>query len=184
MNYFSFALAGVPYMGVGRNLAYKKSLFLKNKGFSQHNQLPGGDDDLFINRVATKKNTGIVVDADAFMYSTAKKSWKSWRQQKTRHYSTSRYYKKSHKFLLGLQSFSHFLFYPLLILSMVFTNWWIPLCIYGGRMVIQGLIYFRSMNKLKEKDLFWIFPLLDIWQWLYYLLFADTLLRKPQYFWK
>jgi len=184
LNYFSFALAGVPYMGVGRNLAYKKSLFLKNKGFSQHNQLPGGDDDLFINRVATKHNTTIVIDQDAFMYSTAKKSWKNWRQQKTRHYSTSRHYKKSHQFLLGLQSFSHFLFYPLLVLSIIFTNWWLPLAVYGGRLILQGMIYYRSMNKLKENDLFWIYPLLDIWQWLYYLLFADTLLRKPQSFWK
>jgi glycosyltransferase involved in cell wall biosynthesis len=184
LNYFSFALAGIPYMGVGRNLAYKKSLFLKNKGFSQHNQLPGGDDDLFINRVATKRNTGIVIDQDAFMYSTAKKSWKNWRQQKTRHYSTSRHYKKLHKFLLGLQSLSHFLFYPLLVLSIIFTNFWIPLAVYGGRLMIQGIIYYRSMNKLEEKDLFWIFPILDIWQWFYYLLFADTLLRKPQSFWK
>ena len=184
LNYFSFALAGMPYMGVGRNLAYRKDLFLKNKGFSQHNQLPGGDDDLFINRVATKKNTAIVIDEDAFMYSSAKTNWKSWRQQKTRHYSTSRYYKQSHKLLLGLQSVSHFLFYPLLALSLLFSNLWIPLGIYGGRLLLQGLIYFRSMNKLKERDLFWIYPFLDLWQWFYYLLFADTLFRKPQSFWK
>ncbi|MEJ7691759.1 glycosyltransferase, partial [Daejeonella sp.] len=32
LNYISFALEGMPYMGVGRNLAYKKSLFFKGKG--------------------------------------------------------------------------------------------------------------------------------------------------------
>ena len=52
LQYLSYALAGQPYMGVGRNLSYKKELFLKNKGFSSINHVPGGDDDLFINKVA------------------------------------------------------------------------------------------------------------------------------------
>ena len=55
MQYLSFALAGVPYMGVGRNLSYKKNLFLRNKGFSSINHIASGDDDLFINKTATKK---------------------------------------------------------------------------------------------------------------------------------
>lgn len=184
LQYFSFALAGIPYMGVGRNLAYKKEVFLRNKGFSQHNQLPGGDDDLFINRVAGRKNTAIVIDRESFMYSKPKSSWKTWRQQKTRHYSTSRYYKPVHQFLLGTFSLTHFLFYPLLIFSFFLTQWWIPVSIYGSRLLLQGLVYFRSMRKLDEQDLFFFYPLLDLWQWFYYLLFADTLFRKPQSFWK
>ena len=57
LQYFSYALAGLPYMGVGRNLSYKKEVFLRNKGFSSINQIPSGDDDLFINQVANAKNT-------------------------------------------------------------------------------------------------------------------------------
>jgi hypothetical protein len=55
LQYLSFALAGQPYMGVGRNLSYKRDVFFRNKGFSAINQIPGGDDDLFINKVATKQ---------------------------------------------------------------------------------------------------------------------------------
>ena len=40
MQYFSFALIGKTYMGVGRNLAYKKSLFFDNKGFANHLHIP------------------------------------------------------------------------------------------------------------------------------------------------
>lgn len=184
LQYFSYALAGIPYMGVGRNLAYKKELFFRNKGFSMHNQLPGGDDDLFINRVATKANTAIMVDEEAFTYSKAKNSWSAWRGQKARHYTTSKYYKGIHKFLLGLFSLSHFLFYPLLVAAMILFNWWIPLCVFGFRFLLQGVVYYRTMNKLKEQDLFWMYPLLDIWQWFYYLLFANTLFKKPQANWK
>lgn len=184
LQYFSYALAGKPYMGVGRNLAYRKELFFRNKGFSSHNQLPGGDDDLFINRVATKENTAVVLDKDAFTLSEPKTSWKTWRSQKTRHYTTSKFYKSSHKFLLGLFSFSHFIFYPLLVISIIFFNWWISLCVFGLRLVLQGIVYFRSMKVLDEQDLFWLYPFLDIWQWFYYLLFANTLFKKPGNNWK
>ena len=184
LQYFSYALAGKPYMGVGRNLAYKKELFFRNKGFSSHSQLPGGDDDLFINKVATKKNTAIVIDPDAFTLSEPKTRWSTWRSQKARHYTTSKYYKASHKFLLGLFSLSHVLFYPLLAASVLFFNWWITLSVFGLRLIVQGIIYYRTMNKLDEKDLFWLYPLLDIWQWFYYLFFATTLFKKPRANWK
>lgn len=184
LQYFSYALAGIPYMGVGRNLAYKKELFFRNKGFSMHNQIPGGDDDLFINRIATKSNTAIVIDKEAFTYSQAKTRWSTWRSQKARHYTTSKHYKGHHKFFLGLFSFSHFLFYPLFVASIVFFCWWMALVAFGFRFLVQGIIYYSTMRKLGEKDLFWIYPLLDVWQWLYYLLFANTLFIRPKTNWK
>ncbi|MBD0289105.1 MAG: glycosyltransferase, partial [Flavisolibacter sp.] len=69
LQYLSYALAGVPYMGVGRNLAYRKELFFRNKGFSNISHIPSGDDDLFVNKVATKENTAIVIDPDTFTSS-------------------------------------------------------------------------------------------------------------------
>lgn len=184
LQYFSYALAGMPYMGVGRNLAYKKELFFRNKGFSSHNQLPGGDDDLFINQVATKKNTAVVLDEEAFTLSEPKTRWSTWRSQKARHYTTSNHYKGIHKFSLGLFAFSHFLFYPLLAASIIFFNWWMALAVFSFRLLLQGIIYYKSMKKLNEKDLFWLYPLLDIWQWFYYLLFANSLFKKPRANWK
>ena len=112
LQYLSYALAGQPYMGVGRNLSYKKELFLKNKGFSSINHVPGGDDDLFINKVANAANTRIVIDPESFTFSEPKKTFREWVRQKTRHYTTGKYYKPRHKFLLALYSLSHILFYP------------------------------------------------------------------------
>lgn len=183
LQYFSYALAGLPYMGVGRNLAYKKELFFRNKGFTQHNQLSGGDDDLFINRAANKHNTAVMIHPDAFTYSEAKTSWKAWRSQKARHYTTSKYYKPLHKQLLGLYAASHILFYPLLIAVAVLVDVKMSAAVFGIRLLVQGIIYYRSMRKLGETDLFWLYPALDFWQWLYYLLFADTLFRKTKSNW-
>ena len=130
IQYFSFALAGKPYMGVGRNLAYKKALFFKQKGFAAHHHIPGGDDDLFINACATSKNTAVVIDKDAFTLSSPPSSWTEWMSQKSRHNATGRYYKAKHKWLLGWYLFTHFVFYPLLVLSFLTFEWRIVLGIF------------------------------------------------------
>ncbi len=184
LQYMSFALAGVPYMGVGRNLAYKKDVFFRNKGFSSINNIPSGDDDLFINQVATKSNTAVVLDADAFTLSLPKQNWKDWMRQKTRHYTTGKYYKGLHKFLLGLYFITLFLFYPLFVASLIFFSWKWALIIVAIRWLIQGIILRKTMKKLNEKDLFNWFILFDIWMFVYYLIFAPALWRRPQKNWK
>ena len=184
LQYLSYALAGMPYMGVGRNLSYKKDVFFKNKGFSSINQIPGGDDDLFINKVATKNNTSIVIDPQAHTLSEAKKTWGDWFTQKTRHYSTARYYQGKHKLLLGLYSATQFLIYPLVIISAIFFNWWMALSVFGFRLIVQAIIYFRTMKKLNEADLFPFFILFELWMCLYYVFFLPALFRKPKRSWK
>ncbi|MER3497143.1 MAG: glycosyl transferase family 2 [Chitinophagaceae bacterium] len=183
LQYLSFALSGLPYMGVGRNLSYKKDLFFRNKGFSSINHIPGGDDDLFISKVATRHNTAVVIDKDTITLSQPKRSFSAWLRQKTRHYSTARYYKKEIKFLLALYSFSHFLFYPLLIVTAVFFNWQYALAIFGFRFLLQAIIYFKGMKRLDEKDLWPWFLFLDLWMFFYYIIFSPALWKKPRNNW-
>jgi glycosyltransferase involved in cell wall biosynthesis len=183
LQYLSYALAGNPYMGVGRNLSYKKDLFFRNKGFSSHNHIPGGDDDLFINKVATRHNTAIVIDKETFTYSEPKESWGEWVRQKSRHYSTGKYYKGGHKFLLGLYAFTQFVFYPLFVASLFFYDWRFVLGVFGLRFLLQLLIYYKAMKKLDEKDLFWLAPFFDTWLFVYYVIFLPTVWKKPKPYW-
>jgi len=141
LQYLSYALAGIPYMGVGRNLSYKKEVFLRNKGFSSLNHVAGGDDDLFINKVANARNTRVVIDPEAFTLSEPKKTFREWSKQKARHYSTGRYYKPLHKFLLGLYAGSYlgcmraviFFFIPCLSpVSFCTTGGWPAPCFLSG----------------------------------------------------
>lgn len=184
LQYLSYAKAGFPYMGVGRNLSYKKTVFFRQKGFSSHNHIPGGDDDLFINKVAHSKNTAIQIDPESFTISKPATKWSQWRQQKMRHYTTGKFYKPLHKFLLGTYAFTHFLFLPLLIVSAIFFDWRIALGIYGLRLILQLVIFTKSMKKLEEKDLISWIPLLDVWMFFYYIIFAGSLIRKPKKNWK
>ncbi len=184
VQYFSYALAGLPYMGVGRNLSYKKVIFYRHKGFSAHNNVPGGDDDLFINMAATKRNTKININKESFTLSKPPTTWNQWLKQKKRHYTTSKFYKPLHKFLLGTYSISHFLFYPLLVLSCIFFSWQLGLAIYGLRLVVQTIVFSKTMRKLGEKDLFPLFIFFDIWMFVYYIIFAPALVKKPGPTWK
>ena len=170
----------IPYMGVGRNLSYKKDLFFRNKGFSAINHVPGGDDDLFINKVATKDNTAIVVDPDTFTLSEPKKTFGEWFRQKTRHYSTAKYYRPRHKFLLGLYSASLPALLspadrqPLLRLAYDTHHLWHP-------PPPPGLSSSTRPCAASEKKI--SSPgggSLDIWMFVYYLIFASTLWKKPR----
>jgi glycosyltransferase involved in cell wall biosynthesis len=184
LQYLSYAQSGLTYMGVGRNLSYKKSIFFNNKGFSAHNHVPGGDDDLFINKVATKTNTAIQIDPGSFTLSEPPANRKQWIRQKNRHYTTSKYYKGIHKFLLGLYAFSQFAFYPLFIVAMFLFDWRIVLGVFALRFFTQAVILYKTTKKLNEKDLFPWFLIFDVGMFFYYLYFAGALVKKPKKVWK
>ena len=184
LQYLSYALAGLPYMGTGRNLAYKKNVFLRNKGFSGHNHLPGGDDDLFINATANARNTKVVVDKEAFTLSEPKKTWKDWRNQKQRHFTTARLYKTKHRILLGLYALTHFLFYPSFVAALLFFRWEWVVGVFLLRFIIQGVIWYKAMEKLDEKDLWKWFWAFDIFMLFYYLIFTPALWKKPRVNWR
>jgi len=184
LQYFSYALAGLPYMGVGRNLSYKKEVFMRNKGFSSINQMPSGDDDLFINQVANKKNTAIVIDHDAHTISEPKTNLHDWMNQKYRHYTTSKYYKTLHAGLLGTYAISQFLFYPVLIAALMVSNEYTLLgSLWASRLLIQGTILRSTMKKLNELDLWPWFILFDMWSIFYYLFTLPSVWKAPQKNW-
>jgi cellulose synthase/poly-beta-1,6-N-acetylglucosamine synthase-like glycosyltransferase len=173
MQYFSLALCKMPYMGVGRNLAYKKELFFKVKGFSKHQHILSGDDDLFVNEVANKTNTSIVFEKDAQTISLPKTTFSAWLKQKKRHLSTGKYYKFKHKVVLGLYPFSLFLLICCFLLLVVTqTSVYLILTLLLIRYLTQMLIFKFSIDKLEGKDLMLLIPVLE----LFYLVFQPILL--------
>lgn len=163
LQYLSFALIKVPYMGVGRNLAYRKSLFYQNNGFISHYKVASGDDDLFVNETAHKSNVKICIHPDSFTYSIPKTSFGQWIKQKRRHLSAGKLYKKKHQFLLSLYPFSLLFFYGLFSYQMI-TGYlfYYVLGILGFRLLSFLLIQKTSMNRLKEKKLFLPSPILEL----------------------
>ena len=119
LHYLSAAAHGHPYMGVGRNLAYKKELFFKTGGFKKMMNNRAGDDDLFVNHVANRKNTAVVCSRESITWSPSKTTMRDWWQQKRRHLSVSHDYRLGTKIRLALEPMSRGLFYLAVIALLV-----------------------------------------------------------------
>ena len=178
LQYFSFALGGLPYMGVGRNLSYTRSLFFKEKGFTSHYKIISGDDDLFINQASNKRNTRIEIDPESFMYSRAKETFGSWRRQKLRHFGTGGYYKFKFKVLLGLYSLSQLLFFLFLVilLSLNIQPLFVGIA-FLARLIVQFVVHKKVLNKLDERQLL-LFSL--VWE-VFHLLIVQLIALKSMF---
>ena len=160
--YFSYAKAGIPYMGVGRNIAYTSNLFYEHGGFTSHMNIMSGDDDLFVNKAATASNTALQFHPNSFTYSLPKTTFRDWLHQKKRHTSTAKYYRSKHKFLLSAYFIFNLAFWILAVVGCftIFWKWVLPLV--GFRFLIQVLVLGKAAAKLKERSLIIFIPLLEL----------------------
>jgi len=181
LQYFSYALKGIPYMGVGRNLAYTKELFMQNNGFYSHLDIMSGDDDLFINETATTENTAICSNPEAFTISQPKESWPAYIHQKRRHISTASHYKPLHRNLLGLYYTALLGFWLTAIILLITQSYWqIVAGVWLLRIISAWYINDKANHKLQEKDLSIWFPVLEISLLLFQLLiFVINIFKKP-----
>ena len=123
MQYLSFAIKGSPYMGVGRNLAYEKELFFKNKGFAKHYHIVSGDDDLFVNETATKENTAVEFSPESHTLSIPETTFRRWIKQKKRHLSAGKHYTPSSKIRIAGELLSRMLLYATFIAICILSTW-------------------------------------------------------------
>ncbi len=173
--YMTRSKLGRPYMGVGRNLAYRKSLFMEKKGFGRMLKITGGDDDLFINQYATKRNTVIALAPDALVLSEPKTNWKQYLTQKKRHLSVGKLYRLSDKLLLGGRLMLLTIFWLLFFILVVISRQ--PYILYSGfalKFLGQGLAMWSYAKKSGDKFDFWLLPVLDLW-YLAFLAWMGTL---------
>ncbi len=165
VNYFAYALAKVPYMSVGRNFSYKKAVFEKNKGFKKHYNVLSGDDDLFLQETATRKNVSIEINEKTWCYSDAKETWSDWLIQKKRHYSASPKYKVIKKLLLGIYSFSWLALLTLCVTLMFDIEYnGVALIVFGGVFLFKWTVFMLNFRRLKSLQMALIFP---IWETVY-----------------
>nr|WP_321222166.1 glycosyltransferase [uncultured Psychroserpens sp.] len=185
VQYFSYAKIGIPYMAVGRNLAYKKELFFEANGFMSHMNIKSGDDDLFVNQIATSTNTAICISKNSFTESIPKTSFKSWILQKRRHISTASHYKLKHKILLALFYFSQIMFWVLALVLLSFLyHWQLVLGLVLLRFLIQYISLFIASTKLNEKSLIIFIPILEMFLIaIQFFIFIKNLSSKPNH-WK
>ena len=166
LQYLSLAISNHPYRGVGRNMAYKKSLFFGNKGFSKYMHLQFGEDDLFINQVATKENTIVEIASDSLV-KTHLESFSMWKEMRLCQATTQQYYKSGSVAFWRLESWSHFIFIVAFVATMVygissFLLFITAVLLFLIRMIVQLFVINKAAQKLAVEKFYYTLPLFDI----------------------
>jgi len=180
LQYFTYALSGIPYMGVGRNLLYKRSLFLGSDAIDKSSHLVSGDDDIFINAESNMDNTNINLNPKSFVYTYPPDSFSTFLRQKRRHVSTATAYQWKHKFLLAGSALSHIMIYVLLITNLLYGSVVTAISVFVVIMLIKWIIAHRAMKNLQCSDLSTYFPILDLLMVLYYIFMAPATFFKTK----
>ena len=178
MQYFGFAKAGKSYMGVGRNLAYKKFTFQSNGGFDDHHTILSGDDDLLVNKAANSFNVGIEMDSHTI--SKGESSWKGFMHQKRRQLSAGVHYRKNDQLRLAIFGATSFLYYGLFVILLIFSpNTLLILGIFVLKQVLEFLLFKKLAKRLGVDDLL---PFISFLEPLY--IFSMTAIGVSTWFWK
>lgn len=190
MRFLGYAINGHPYMGCGRNLAYRKSLYYEQKGFTSHLNLQRGEDDLFVNQTTNGKNTRVEASSESIVRITAPHYKKDWYEEKLSYTMTSRLYKGMSRYLMGFETCSRLLF---LLTTMVCIGWgiisqgWITvgiaILLWLFRFLIQMMVFRKTSIALEERKFYSTLLLFDWMQPLWNLRFklSQRLRRKDEF---
>ena len=90
------AATGAPFRGDGTNLAFRRELFFKHKGYARTINLHGGDDDLFISEIANGANTSVTLSPDSIVtLDFGEAANRVWSIRKDRYAFTARWLPKA-----------------------------------------------------------------------------------------
>jgi len=165
MQYMGFAFRGKPYMGIGRNLAYRKETFFSHKGFAGTLHIASGDDDLLVNMAATATNTNITSVAQSVTQSVPKETFSAWYHQKERHLTTAPMYNSKSKLMVGIEPVSRGLFYLSFIALILFFNPLVLVTIgslFLARYILQLIVVNKTASQLKERSFYSTILIFDI----------------------
>ena len=184
------AIGGHPYTGCGRNLAYRKSLYYNQKGFASHLNLQRGEDDLFVNRTANKKNTLIETSPESIIRITAPHFKKNWAEDKLSYNMTSHYFKGISRYVMGVETCSRLLFFLAIIACLVYGIWiqnWITVGIASFlwliRFILLLVVFRKTSIALGERKFYSTLLLFDWMQPLWNLRFKiqQRAIRKDEF---
>lgn len=173
---------GRPFMAVGRNLSYPRSVFEAVNGFAHAGgqESMSGDDDLFIQAVHRQGAAKVhaLLDPSTFVPSPAPSSWKAWARQRRRHASAGRHYARD----VGMHLTGLHISLLLLWMAPLFLG--LP----GVGLLATGLLARHAAlgpaaDTLNETDLLALFPLWELGYALYHLTIVPLGLVRPPERW-
>lgn len=165
VDYLSSAIFRHVYRGTGYNIAYRRSVFFDNKGFSRSLNLRYGDDDIFIDQIAHKYSSAVELSTDSHVSIVTNRPTTFHHEMRLRHAFTHKFLHHAPRWLNG---FCSTLFYTWLIASCytIVSDWgnlivaiaiallalalWIPIII----------AWRRSLRALHSRQLLFTIPIM------------------------
>lgn len=188
---FGYTIAVKPFIGEGTNLAYRKVRFFEKKGFSKFMHLQMGDDDLFINQIATESNTRVELSEGAFMNASFDSNKAGWRQLKRNGAFTSQFYNSASKLFFGFESTTRYLFYIIAVLILLAGTSNIALASATAALVVircllLSLFWFITGKKMNTRRFFFTAPIFDLFTPISNLFFKieNFFNKKRNYTWR
>lgn len=157
------ALAGKPFRGTEYNLAYRKSTFIRNKGFAHSLNLKYGDDDIFVSSVANATNTAVVLSEDSMVRVRHGNHPRIFMENTVRRIFTERFIRRRPRLLPGLTGWLHLAAVALAIAAAVYA--WPNLTIAAAAVIVvlalaatDMVIWRKLMSALKCRRLLLTLP--------------------------
>ena len=174
VEYLGSAILRAPFTGNGRNLSYRRSLFLKNDGFIYHYNIPDGADDMFVNQNARPRNTAVVLSPESFTLVQPQPTLRQWHLYRRHRVSTHSFYSLPLKLRRLLPPLGILLFYLFgaLLLALAALPWQILAAALALKLAWQIVATAAAARRLAVKPVVYILsPLFEI-----YFLIANTFL--------
>ena len=163
-------LHGLGYMGIGRNMAYRKEIFFNSKGYSRHLDLERGEDDLFINEHVKGSRMTAEVSAEATVRCEVANTHK-WTSDKLNRIFVRRKMQGAGPYLTDLDTLSRSLYLLGVVGGIIYScvcGWWITLIVCASLWTIwwaTRLVIFHFLAKdLGERKYNVSLPLMDLMQ--------------------
>lgn len=180
--YLSMANSGMAYMGVGRNIMYRKNI-LNRSVLDKNKDLASGDDDLSVNALSSSHKVGICLIKESFVFTHTPANWSAYWRQKTRHYSTAHRYKIYHIILLSLYSTTHYSFFVSLLILFFSGQWAWAGAFWILRLIVVLPIASSLIKRLHSEFKLWLLPGFDFVHCFYYMIFVKSVLIPEKQKW-
>ncbi len=163
--WIGYALNRQPYRGDGYNLAFRREIFFRHKGYAGSLYLHSGDDDLFINEIATPDNTEVsILPENIIVTEWGYLTNQVWGQRKEQYSFTSRWLPRAPFIRAGATSLMQWLIPAVCALTAIIELPNLaPACFAAFLLLVfwlvEILIYRKAAGVLNVTRLWWALPI-------------------------
>lgn len=164
MRWLSAAVAHHPYRGVLANLGFKKTTYFAARGFN-HLNLNMGEDDLFVQKIARRDNTVVIVGGSATLDRRAWGGLEWWLPRRMRLSYPFAFYPARAKWAIGVELWSRAMFFVAATTVAILLPPYAKMVAGGVVMLRYVLVWWqakRLSRRLSERgflSMYWLYDL-------------------------